>query len=132
MNDKDTGPLAAFDEAVASITQRRGADYGHPADDFARVAKLAEVVSECDDELIRHVLYMIAVKMCRIVETPDHLDSWVDIAGYARTAVMIMDRRSVEGAPEAPDGNQTNSPCPVVDCADSYCRAHGCQYWRNR
>ena len=133
MTDKDTGPLAAFDEAVASITQRRGADYGHPADDFARVAKIAEVVRECDDELIRHVLYMIAVKMCRIVETPDHLDSWVDIAGYARTAVMIMDRRDMEDGPEEPDSNPITLPCPLVDCdTPQLCAEQGCQYWRNR
>jgi hypothetical protein len=128
MTDKDVGPLAEFDEAVASVTQRRGASYGHPADDFARVAKIAEVVRECDDPLIQHVLYMIAVKMCRIVETPDHLDSWIDIAGYARTAAMVMDRRAEEGP--APEG-EALSTC--LECeTPRACHTQGCQYWRNR
>jgi len=26
---------------------------------------------------------MIAVKLSRLIETPDHEDSWIDICGYA-------------------------------------------------
>lgn len=33
---------------------------------------------------------MICVKIARLIQSPDHLDSWVDIAGYARVAVMAM------------------------------------------
>jgi hypothetical protein len=29
------------------------------------------------------ILCMIAVKMSRLIKTPEHEDSWVDIAGYA-------------------------------------------------
>ena len=25
---------------------------------------------------------MVAVKLCRLIETPDHADSWLDICGY--------------------------------------------------
>jgi hypothetical protein len=25
---------------------------------------------------------MVAVKLCRLIETPDHEDSWIDICGY--------------------------------------------------
>ena len=84
------GMLDIFD--AAKVTQERGAVYGHPADDFARVALIKGALSECPDARMRHVLEMIAVKMARLVHSPNHLDSWIDIAGYARTAVMIMDR----------------------------------------
>jgi hypothetical protein len=36
---------------------------------------------------------MIGVKMARLCTTPDHLDSLIDIAGYARTIAMIHDER---------------------------------------
>ena len=83
--------VAQFDAEIATVTQRRGAVYGHPRVDFDRAARLKAVVAECADPVARHALEMIAVKMARLITTPDHLDSWVDIAGYARTGVMGTD-----------------------------------------
>jgi hypothetical protein len=31
---------------------------------------------------------MIALKISRLQQTPDHLDSYIDIVGYARCAVL--------------------------------------------
>lgn len=87
-------PLRKFDEALKSITTERGAVYGHPADDFAAAAKLKAALPEFSDPRIRHVAEMIAIKLARLSATPNHLDSWIDIAGYARTAVMILDRET--------------------------------------
>ena len=81
-----------FDEGIASVTKERGKDYGHPADDFARVAGFKKLIADCDDPLLRHVLEMIEVKVSRLVENPYHFDSWLDVAGYARTACMAIDR----------------------------------------
>ena len=80
-----------FDALVRVITQVRGVDYGSPAVDFARAARLKAVVAEVRDPVIRHVMEMICVKLARLIHSPNHLDSWVDIAGYARTAVMCLD-----------------------------------------
>lgn len=95
-DEPEAAPLTdQFDAALSkatNVTADRGAIYGHPADDFARAAGLKAVVAECDDDRIRHVLDMICTKMARLIHTPDHLDSWIDIAGYARTAVMVLDR----------------------------------------
>lgn len=91
-----------FDAALgfaANVTADRGAVYGHPYDDFGRAATLKSAVSDCDDERVRHVLEMICVKMARLIHTPSHLDSWIDIAGYARTAVMVLDRQEQETKP---------------------------------
>ena len=83
--------VLSFDDATQKITQARGEDYGHPKGDFARIAKLKEALSDCPHPEIRHALEMIAVKMSRLCNSPKHLDSIVDIAGYARTIAMIID-----------------------------------------
>ena len=33
---------------------------------------------------------MIGVKLARLIETPDHQDSYVDMAGYAATGSQVM------------------------------------------
>lgn len=94
-------PSEQFDSAMTKVTQERGAVYGHPADDFAKVTMMAKGIANCPDQEIKHALYMILVKVARIAETPGHADSAIDIAGYARTIAMINDRRS------APAGAQS-------------------------
>ena len=89
-----------FDEQTAYVTQIREGAYGHPLDNFLRCQAITEVVKSCPDEACRVALTMIGLKMARLVATPGHLDSWVDIAGYARTAVMALDeaeRRASDG-----------------------------------
>lgn len=81
--------LEQFDSATADVTSQRGAVYAPPAINFTRINRIKEVVAECPDPLVRHALEMIAVKMARLVESPRHLDSAIDIAGYARTIVMV-------------------------------------------
>lgn len=91
-----TGPLGhahQFDLAIQKVTQERGSNYGHPLDDFRRVQAMKAVLAECPDVEVRHALEMIAVKMARLIESPDHLDSAIDIAGYARCICMIVDER---------------------------------------
>jgi hypothetical protein len=86
-------PLEQFDAAVQTVTQERGAVYGHPADDFARIAQMAKGLEACPDPALKHALYLILVKVSRLVTSPDHIDSLVDIAGYARCIAMILERK---------------------------------------
>lgn len=86
-------PLEQFDDATKAVTSERGAVYGHPADDFARVNQMEQAIKGCPDPLIRHVLYMICVKVSRLASTPSHIDSLIDIAGYARTGAMVLERQ---------------------------------------
>lgn len=83
-------PLEEFDSAIKTITDRRGSVYGHPKENFRRIQALKEVTKECEDPLIKEALDMICVKIARLIESPHHIDSWVDIVGYARTAVMCI------------------------------------------
>ena len=52
------------------------------------------IVDECEDAEIREILGMIVTKVARLIQTPDHLDSWVDVAGYSRCGVMLLTDRS--------------------------------------
>lgn len=85
------GVLAQFDKTLQDLNKNRGADYGHPYHNFQVMAAFTEVLEACPDPRLRQALIMIAAKISRLVQNPYHLDSWIDIAGYARTAVMVMD-----------------------------------------
>jgi len=85
-------PLEEFDAAIKTITTERGKVYGHPLDNFIRAQKLITEVVSCPNVGVRHALMLICVKMARLVNSPDHLDSWIDLVGYARTAVMCLDK----------------------------------------
>jgi len=83
-----------FDEAVQVVTEERGQDYGPPGDDFRRASYIKDAVAACPDRAVRHALEMIGVKMARLTNSPYHLDSVIDIAGYARTIAMIIDEET--------------------------------------
>jgi len=87
---------ATFDKALQTVTGDRGKFYGHPVDDFIRAQQIKDAVSICENVPVRHALEMIGVKMARLAQTPDHMDSVIDIAGYARTIAMILDRQAEE------------------------------------
>ena len=86
--------LNEFDAAHASVTLDRRDIYGPPIDTYRRIAALRSVVDECPDPQIREILGMIITKVARLVQTPEHLDSWVDVAGYARCGVMLLNDRT--------------------------------------
>ena len=83
--------VAQFDAALAKVTQERGAHYDHPAHNFRRAQLMKAVVRDCPHQQIREALEMVVVKVARLVYDPSHMDSVVDIAGYARTIAMILD-----------------------------------------
>jgi len=88
-----SGLLDQFDAAYAVVTADRRDIYGDPQDTYRRVAALRTVVDECPDPQVREIIGMVATKLVRLVQTPEHLDSWIDVAGYARTAAMLLDGR---------------------------------------
>jgi hypothetical protein len=86
--------LEQFDAAYAKVTFDRRDIYGAPEDTYRRIATMRSVVDECPDAQIREILAMVVTKIARLVQTPDHLDSWVDVAGYARCGVMLLNDRT--------------------------------------
>jgi hypothetical protein len=90
--------LSQFDSACQSVTLDRREIYGKPQDTYRRIAAMRAIVDECPDSEIREILGMIVTKVVRLVQTPTHLDSWIDIAGYSRCGVMLLDDRQSEQA----------------------------------
>ncbi|MEP9359083.1 DUF6378 domain-containing protein [Sphingomonas sp. KR3-1] len=85
--------LEQFDAAYANVTSDRRDVYGDPQDTYRRISTMRSIVDECPDAQIREILGMIVTKVARLVQTPDHLDSWVDVAGYSRCGVMLLSER---------------------------------------
>jgi len=70
----------------------RNIDYGHPLDDFGKVAKMWEVVLGCSITAEQIGLCMICVKIARQTNRPKR-DNMVDAAGYAETVQKCIDER---------------------------------------
>ena len=107
---------------VRDILVERGATYGNFGDQAEITFDLKNVMTQhlarrnkgiAYDQL--YALDMIAAKIARIINgDPNHLDSWVDIAGYA---TLVADRLAAEqGAPTpAADPAQMELPLGVTD-----------------
>lgn len=77
--------LDKADYAVAD----RGKRHGEPEENFGRIARLWEqhvlgrhgiqIVFDAHDV----AMMMVCMKLARLQSNPSHLDSWVDVAGYA-------------------------------------------------
>ena len=90
---KSKSLISKFDAEYAKVTGDRRDIYGQPNDTYRRISSMRTVVDECTDPEIREILAMIMTKVARLIQTPDHLDSWVDVAGYSRCGVMLLDGR---------------------------------------
>lgn len=77
--------------AETCVCGKREEDYGTPEDSLGLIAELwAKALKPCVPEgtdvciLPETVALMMALlKVARLIKSPEHLDSWVDLAGYA-------------------------------------------------
>lgn len=89
-----------LEEAQKSVFGPRQGTYGHPREDFARIAALwttyARALAETNLDALptfrpENVAdMMILLKMARLMQTPEHRDSIVDMAGYAETRARAV------------------------------------------
>jgi hypothetical protein len=70
-------------EHATGIVNRRRREYGEPADVFEAIAARWSLVFGTKVTAAQVVIAMIDLKLVRLTRDPRHLDSQVDLAGYA-------------------------------------------------
>lgn len=95
-NNSEAPRETVLAEAERVINGQRQGAYGHPEQNFTRIADLWNayfkgigfigVVTPQDTALM-----MILLKVARLEATPDHRDSLVDICGYAGTVEKLWE-----------------------------------------
>ena len=68
---------------AARTLAERGRVYGDAAANMAKTAQLWSIVLGVDVTPVQCALCLVQLKVARLLVTPDHSDSAVDIAGYA-------------------------------------------------
>jgi len=71
-------------ELAIGAVKSRPDSYGSPKTNFQDIARLwnsVQFASVYEPENV--ALFMILVKVARLMNDPSHEDSWIDIAGYA-------------------------------------------------
>ncbi len=76
-------------EAASIVYGRAEADYGDPLADFTRTAKMWEPIFGTTVTPKQVAMCMICVKLSREVNSHNK-DNFVDIAGYAETAMRVV------------------------------------------
>ena len=69
--------------AEYAVNGSRDEQYGTPEDNFLTIARFWSAYLQKDVSEIDVANMMILMKLARIKRNPAHVDSWVDIAGYA-------------------------------------------------
>lgn len=86
-----------LEEAIKCVTKDRNATHGEPENNFEIIANLWQhylyqsgLYKSYKDEGGTRILnsvdvsvMMILMKLSRVITSPQHLDHWIDIAGYA-------------------------------------------------
>lgn len=72
-----------LDEASRLTHGDREKNYGSALTNHTRIAGLWSVFLETEITPAQVAICMGLVKVARLIETPDHLDSFIDLAAYA-------------------------------------------------
>jgi Domain of unknown function (DUF6378) len=68
---------------AAGVIEHRKQIYGPPEESFAQIAARWSLVLGIDVSAPQVALCLVDLKLARLTRDPSHLDSIVDIAGYA-------------------------------------------------
>lgn len=71
--------------ATDTISER-GLSYGHPADNMQHTAMLLSAYLQTPIHDYQVAGIMVLVKLARTNQSPQHIDTWIDMAGYAAIA----------------------------------------------
>lgn len=88
-------PETICQEADRLVSSDRQSVYGHPFNDFTKTGRLWAVVLGLPEVTPEQVALCLAmVKVSRLLNSPDHRDSLVDLCGYAKTYHLVRERRA--------------------------------------
>lgn len=83
-------------DADALINGQRQQDYGSPASNFTHIAMIWSALLA--KKLNAHItaqevtMLMVGLKQARAINQPEHIDSWVDMAGYVGCGGELVPR----------------------------------------
>ena len=69
-------------KAESLVNGPRAKQYGDAHENHARIAQMWSVLLDKPVTIQQVYQCMVAVKLARLIVTPDHEDSWLDICGY--------------------------------------------------
>ena len=69
-------------EAEKCVCGQREQDYGTPEDNFGRIAEFWTTYMGVEFGTVDVAIMMALLKIARISENPQHMDSWADGCGY--------------------------------------------------
>jgi hypothetical protein len=70
-------------EHAAGVLSRRRREYGEPVELFDRIARRWSLTLGANVSPAQVAICLIDLKLARLARDPKHLDSVVDVAGYA-------------------------------------------------
>ena len=76
------GRTEILHQADTLINGPRADAYGPPSVNFGRIATLWNPIFGQDVTPVQVALALSQLKVARLIQSPDHEDSWIDAAGY--------------------------------------------------
>jgi hypothetical protein len=76
-------------QSATDVMQDRGAIYGHPKVNQDRIARRLTNLLDFPIEDYQACLAMVEVKLSRIQESPNHIDSYIDACAYLALACEL-------------------------------------------
>lgn len=106
-----------LDTAKHYVLKDRNETHGDPEDNFGRIAELWTAYKRVTFNATDVAAMMALMKVARIAQSPEHRDSWIDLAGYAAcgAGIALQTPASVaegQGDPEANVTRDTDTTDP--------------------
>lgn len=78
-------------KAEELVNGKRQADYGHPKVNMKRIARIWSGILDIDVTPEQVALCMVGLKLARLVHSPEHEDTQVDMMGYLKVLQRLLD-----------------------------------------
>lgn len=114
-----------LDTAKTYVLKDRNATHGDPEDNFGRIAELWAAYKRVPFNATDVAAMMALMKVARIAQSPEHRDSWIDLAGYAACGAGIALQTPASVAKELgnPEGCDETDPGDYHDVTKAFRKA---------